>query len=385
MNKIEKMIKELCPNGVEWKKLGEVLQYEQPTKYIVKNTDYIDNGIPVLTAGKTFILGYTNENNYYPATKDNPVILFDDFTTAFKWIDFNFKVKSSAVKLLTLIDNKNYIFKYIYYAMQSIHYATLEHSRQWIEKYSNIQIPVPPLAVQAEIVKILDNFTELTAELTARKKQYEYYRDKLLSFDNILKRGGVIKKLGEVSKIIRGASPRPINKYITDKADGMPWIKIGDVKTENKYITETKEKITLNGVQKSKIVNVGDFILSNSMSFGRPYISKIKGCIHDGWLSISKFEKYLLSDFLYYSLTTSWIQQSFKQNASSGTVQNLNINIVKDVNIPIPPLEVQAEIVGILDKFESMCNSLTEGLPAEIEARKKQYEYYRDKLLSFTN
>ena len=165
----------------------------------------------------------------------------------------------------------------------------------------------------------------------------------------------------------------------------MPWIKIGDVKTENKYITETKEKITLNGVQKSKIVNVGDFILSNSMSFGRPYISKIKGCIHDGWLSISKFEKYLLSDFLYYSLTTSWIQQSFKQNASSGTVQNLNINIVKDVNIPIPPLEVQQEIVDILDKFESMCNSLVEGLPAEIEARKKQYEYYRDKLLSFTN
>ena len=249
----------------------------------------------------------------------------------------------------------------------------------------DILIPIPPLAVQAEIVKILDNFTELTAELTARKKQYEYYRDKLLSFDNILKRGGVTKKLGEVSKIIRGASPRPINKYITDKADGMPWIKIGDVKTENKYITETKEKITLNGVQKSKIVNVGDFILSNSMSFGRPYISKIKGCIHDGWLSISKFEKYLLSDFLYYSLTTSWIQQSFKQNASSGTVQNLNIDIVKDVNIPIPSLEVQAEIVGILDKFESMCNSLVEGLPAEIEARKKQYEYYRDKLLSFTN
>lgn len=195
--------------------------------------------------------------------------------------------------------------------------------------------------------------------------------------------GGEVKKLGEVATMIRGSSPRPIHSFLTNDKNGIPWIKIGDVAANDKYIINTKEKLTIEGSKKSKIVNIGDFILSNSMSFGRPYILKIKGCIHDGWISISNFEKYLLSDFLYYILTTTQIQQGFKQSASSGTVQNLNIDMVKNVDIPIPPLEVQEEIVNILDKFERMCNSLTEGLPSEIAARKKQYEYYRDKLLSF--
>lgn len=183
MTKLEQLIEELCPNGIEYLKIGEVVNYEQPSKYIVNSTDYNDDfDVPVLTAGQTFILGYTNEKSgIYNASKEAPVIIFDDFTGAFKWVDFPFKVKSSAMKILTVDDRKAYI-RYIFHVMGHIGYSSTEHKRLWIGLYSEFEIPVPPLPVQSEIVRILDNFTELTAELTARKKQYEYYRDKLLTF-----------------------------------------------------------------------------------------------------------------------------------------------------------------------------------------------------------
>lgn len=194
MTKLEQLIQELCPNGMEYKKLGEVLKYEQPTKYIVGSTDYNDNyKIPVLTAGQTFILGYTNEKeNVFFASKENPVIIFDDFTTAFKWVDFNFKVKSSAMKILLNNSLEQSILKYVYYAMQLIQYNSFEHGRKWISIYSNIEIPLPPLEVQKEIVHILDEYSKLEEELRialekeleARKKQFEYYREKLLTFNN---------------------------------------------------------------------------------------------------------------------------------------------------------------------------------------------------------
>ena len=189
MHNIKELVKKLCPNGVEYKELNTLVDYIQPTKYIVKSTKYNDEyDIPVLTPGQTFILGYTNEaDGIYKASKEKPAILFDDFTTAFRWIDFEFKVKSSAVKILVLKSNENN-FKYIYYAMQCISYIPSQHARHWISTYSKILIPVPPIEVQNEIVRILDNFTELEAELKAelevRKKQYEYYRDKLLNFEN---------------------------------------------------------------------------------------------------------------------------------------------------------------------------------------------------------
>ena len=187
-----------------------------------------------------------------------------------------------------------------------------------------------------------------------------------------------------MAEIVRGASPRPINKFITDDEEGINWIKIGDVNPTEKYITTTKQKITIDGTKKSRIVKKGDFILSNSMSFGRPYIMKIDGCIHDGWLSISNFKDYLISDFLYYLLGSSKIQNEFKKKASfGGAVQNLNADIVRAIELPIPSIEEQQKIVSILDRFDKLCNDISEGIPAEIEARRKQYEYYRDKLLTF--
>jgi len=185
---------------VEWKPLKDVTQYEQPTKYLVQTKNYSDKfETPVLTAGKTFILGYTDETNrVYDASKA-PVIIFDDFTTANKWVDFDFKVKSSAMKMITPSDKSKFHLKYVYYWLNTLPIELIDgdHKRQWISNFSNKEIPIPcpenpkkSLAIQMEIVRILDAFSalnaelaiKLTAELTGRQKQYAYYRDLLLNF-----------------------------------------------------------------------------------------------------------------------------------------------------------------------------------------------------------
>lgn len=176
--------------GINWEEFENLIDYEQPTNYIVKSANYNDKfNIPVLTAGQTFILGYTKEQDgVYNASKANPVIIFDDFTASNHWVDFSFKVKSSAIKILKPKDMIN--FRYCYYHMQNININITEHKRLWISKYSQIKIPIPSLKVQEYIVFILDKFDAiindvsqgLPKEIELRKKQYEYYREKLLSF-----------------------------------------------------------------------------------------------------------------------------------------------------------------------------------------------------------
>ncbi|MGL2838896.1 restriction endonuclease subunit S [Helicobacter pylori] len=190
--RLKTLLQTLAPKGVEFRKLGEVLEYDQPNKYCVTSKEFDKSyPTPVLTAGKTFILGYTNEkDNIYQASKSSPVIIFDDFTTATQWVDFPFKVKSSAMKIL-LPKNPTINIRFIFFYMQTIPYnISGEHTRQWISRYSQLEVPIPPLEIQQEIVKILDQFSILTtdllagipAEIKARKKQYEYYREKLLTF-----------------------------------------------------------------------------------------------------------------------------------------------------------------------------------------------------------
>ena len=254
-----------------------------------------------------------------------------------------------------------------------------------------IEIPIPcpenpekSLEIQAEIVRILDAMTahtaELTAELTARKKQYNYYRDKLLSFED---EEVEWKTLGEVSNIQRGASPRPIANYITDDENGVPWIKIGDTTPGSKYVDKTEQKVTQEGANKSRILNPGDFIMSNSMSFGRPYILNMRGAIHDGWAAISNFNGYLDSDYLYHYLSSDVVRKYWDSKINSGSVSNLNADIIKSLPMPIPDIHKQKQIATLLDKFDALTNSITEGLPREIELRQKQYAHYRDLLLSF--
>ena len=193
-----------------------------------------------------------------------------------------------------------------------------------------------------------------------------------------------IINLGEISNINRGASPRPIKSFISNEIENsVPWIKIGDTKPESKYIVDTKERITKEGAKKSRVLKKGSFILSNSMSYGRPYILSIDGAIHDGWASINDFEQFLVSDYLYHYLITKRTQDYWQLKMNTASVSNLNSEIIRGLPILVPPLHVQQHVVSILDKFDTLVNDIKEGLPKEIEQRQKQYEYWRECLLNF--
>lgn len=186
-------------------------------------------------------------------------------------------------------------------------------------------------------------------------------------------------KLGDIMSISRGASPRPIQSYITSDESGIPWIKIGDASPESKYIFSTKERVTKEGASKSRYLKKGAFILSNSMSFGRPYILNLDGCIHDGWISMCDFKEHLNPDFLYYLLRSNVVQSFWVSKANSGgAVSNLNSDIVRSTPIPLPPFPVQKEIVRVLDVFTELLSELQ----SELIKRKEQYQHYQDLLLN---
>lgn len=179
-----------------------------------------------------------------------------------------------------------------------------------------------------------------------------------------MREGWTYKKLGETCLIERGGSPRPIQQYLTDKDDGLNWIKIGDAVDGSKYITSTKEKIKPEGLKKTRFVHKGDFILSNSMSFGKPYILGIDGCIHDGWLVIRDSSETFNKSFLYYLLSSPNMYQEFKRLAVGGVVNNLNSNIVRNVVVPIPPVAEQERIVAELDLLSDIIDKKKEQLKA---------------------
>ena len=158
------------------------------------------------------------------------------------------------------------------------------------------------------------------------------------------------KPLGEVCAIARGGSPRPIRTFLTDADDGINWIKISDATASGKYIYATAEKIKPAGALRSRLVNDGDFLLSNSMSFGRPYIMRTTGCVHDGWLVLSNYEGSFNQDFLYHLLGSPQVFGQFDRLAAGSTVRNLNIDLASRVFVPIPPAREQLRIVGILDE-----------------------------------
>lgn len=389
MECIKDMINRLCPDGVKRIKLADCLEYEQPTKYQVSSKDYLDKGTPVLTAGQTFILGYTDETNgVYHASKEQPVIIFDDFTTSFHWVDFDFKVKSSAMKMLTPC-NEEANFRFIYYAMKCIKYETLEHSRQWISTYSQFEIPLPPMEIQNRIVEVLDKMTTLTAELEAeleaRKQQYEYYRNKLLIFNEI---GGGIRqvtwmKINEIGTIYRGIAYS--KKDFTET--GTPCIHYGQIYTRygtfaNKTFTYVSEELA-NG---KRLAKKGDLVMAVT-SENMEDVGKCLAWLGEDDILVSNhacFIRHSLNPkYLAYFLQTSYFF-NYKKKISKGVkVIDLDLNMFGDMLIPVPSMEEQERIVSILDRFEALTTDLQIGLPAEIEARRQQYEYYRNKLLTF--
>lgn len=380
MNKIEQMVKEMCPGGVRCVKLETLLDYKQPTPYIVKSTEYCDTyPIPVLTAGQTFVLGFTNETfGIFKASKNNPTIIFDDFTTSFHWVDFDFKVKSSAMKMLTPKTNNS--FRYIYYAMSCIGFVPTEHSRHWISKYSQFEIPLPPLPIQEAIVEILDKFESLQQglqdELQARKKQYEYYRNKLLTQfpDNVQVKEFTLGEIAIYSKERIGCTLLNPNNYVS--VENLLQNKQGKVASSCVPTTGNWIKFS------PKDILIGNI---------RPYLQKIwladcNGGTNGDVLCIRIADKYrndIIPEFLYYVLSSNDFFDYDTSHSGGGKMPRGDKKAVLKYPIIIPSKQEQQGIVSILDHFETLVNDQEKGIPAEIATVKKQYEYYRNKLLTF--
>ncbi len=235
---------------------------------------------------------------------------------------------------------------------------------------ANMELKIPPLTEQKRIVDLIssvDSYIKaLEHQLASARSASNAQLEKIISE---LNDDWVEVTLGEVLEISRGGSPRPILEYLTDSQDGINWVKIADATRSEKYIYSTLQKIKKEGISRSREVFSGDFILSNSMSFGRPYIMRTDGCIHDGWLLLSKVSNRFDEDFLYNLLNSNYVQRQFESLAAGSGVRNLNIDVVKKVKVKIPTIEVQRELASIINEFDNFIIKLTRQLHSGMDLR----------------
>lgn len=396
MSRLEELIAELCPNGVEYKTLGELATDIFRGSGITRD-QVRKSGIPCVRYGEIYTIygvwfeecvSFTDES-IIPSKKyfEYGDILFaitgekvEDIAKSCVYIGKQKCLAGGDIVVMKHTQNP----KYMGYAL-STSSAQAQKSKgkvkskvvhSSIPSIKEIVIPVPPLPVQEEIVRILDTFSELTAELTAeltkRNQQYQYYRDRLLVYNLQNTKKLTLGDIGRVSMCKR------IMKAETSSEGEVPFFKIGTFgKEPDAFITRKKyeEYKRLYSYPRK-----GDILISAAGTIGRAVIYNGEDAYYQDsnivWISNDESivsNKYL---FYYYQLQPWTV-------STGGTIARLyNDNIAK-APIPAPPLEEQERIVAILDRFDALCNDLTSGLPAEIEARKKQYEYYRDKLLTF--
>ena len=227
-------------------------------------------------------------------------------------------------------------------------------NRASTQRIANLVIQIPSVAAQQKVVdeiEVIDK--KISDEQAIIREQSEMVKSKFVEMFGDEKRYPS-KSIAEVANICRGASPRPISDYLTENENGVNWIKIGDISVDDTYVTHAAEKITREGAKKSRYVAPGDFILSNSMSFDRPYILGIEGCVHDGWLIISDYQESLNTLFFYYELRANKVQSQFNTLANGTTVENLNKDLVKGVNIIVPPIKLQNEFAN----YAQSCDKL---------------------------
>ena len=231
-------------------------------------------------------------------------------------------------------------------------------------------IKVPPIPEQKRIVNLIssvDSYIEaLEQQLASVRSASNAQLEKIVSEFND---DWAEVTLGEVLEISRGGSPRPIQEYLTDSEDGINWVKIADATRSEKYIYSTLQKIKREGISRSREVFSGDFVLSNSMSFGRPYIMRTDGCIHDGWLLLSKVSNNFDEDFLYNLLNSDYVQRQFESLAAGSGVRNLNIEVVKKVKVKIPAIEVQKELASVINEFDNFIIKLTKHIQSGLDLR----------------
>lgn len=385
-------------------------------KYQIKQTDVLSDGnYPVISQSNEFITGYYNDSDkLYKNIK--PVVIFGDHTTVVKYIDFDFVVGADGVKIFepfSIVDAK-----YLCYCLSFITIG-LDKQGRYSRHYKFIKdeaLPIPPLNEQKRIVEkieelmpLVEAYEESWKRLEELNKKFpedmkksllqeaikgklveqrpeegtgeELYETIQAEKKKLIKEGKIKKqkalseitedempfeipeswkwvRLGDVSTIARGGSPRPIKDYITQDDDGINWIKIGDTEKNSKYINSTIEKIKPEGLKKSRLVKPGDFLLTNSMSFGRPYILNIEGCIHDGWLVISQDSLIYNKDFLYWMLSSGYAFNQFARRVSGAVVKNLNSDKVSESIFPLPPLNEQKRIVERLEELLPLCDQL---------------------------
>ncbi len=400
MHKIERLLQTLAPKGVEFRKLGEVCDFQKGKSITKKAVTF--GKVPVISGGRQPAY-YHNEANRsgetiaisssgvyagYVSYWDIPVFLADSF--------------SVSPKQKTLMPK--YLFHYLTTQQDAIH-ATKSAGgipHVYSKDLQNFLIPIPPLEIQQEIVKILDAFTELNTELNtelkARKKQYEYYQNMLLDFKDI-------HLNHKDAKMSVKTYPKRLKTLLQTLAPkGVEFKKVGELFKRNKGINitaaqmkelhseigkvrifaggATKADINYKDISKKDIINCESVIIKSRGNIGFEYYNQPFSHKNEIWSYSSKTNQMLVK-FLYYYLSNN--QDYFQKLAQSSSVKlpQLSVSDTDEYEVPIPPLEIQQEIVKILDQFSILTTDLLAGIPAEIKARKKQYEYYREKLLTF--
>lgn len=340
--------------------LGDLLEYEQPTAYIVESTDYSDSySVPVLTAGKSFILGYTNEmDGVFDKT---PVIIFDDFTTATQYVNFPFKVKSSAMKILHI--NKDLVLpKYIYYRIQIIQFDHSTHKRYWIQQYSKIRVSIPPIPEQERIVaRIEELFSQLDAGVETLKKtkaRLAVYRQAVLkeAFSCCAEK----KSIREMSSIVTSGS-RGWAKYYCD--NGAKFIRIGNL-TRNKIYIDlddiqhvqlpdkaegTRTKLAPNDVLVSITADLGNIGLVPN-GIGEAYVNQ--------HIAMIRFNNQMQGEFYAWYLRSEYGQQDLLRNKRGGGKLGLGLDDIRDSRVPVVLNETAESILSIIECRLSVCDSI---------------------------
>lgn len=298
---------------------------------------------------------------------------------------------SDACTMVKSKDTDILLDKYIYYYLMDNNYTIQGYKRIAgiptldVDRLRKFRIPIPPIEVQAEIVRILDTFTELIAELiaelTARKKQYEFYRDELLGFEG---RDDVEwKKLGEVFELRGGYTPSKQNDSYWDNGD-IPWFRLEDIRDNGGVLDKSIQKVTRAAIKGKGLFKANSIIITTSATIGVHALIKVPFLVNQRFISVypkSKYEAEISMKFMYYYFFI--VGQMCKESLKQGNFSSVDMDKFNEFEIPIPSLAEQERIVSILDQFDTLTNSLTEGIPAEIELRQKQYEFYREKLLTF--
>jgi len=402
MSNLEELIEKLCPDGVEYKTIRDICKKiasgGTPT---ASKSEYYNGYIPWLrtqevdwkdildTEIKITELGYNNSSTKW--IPKNCVIVAMYGATAAKVAINKIPLTTNQACCNLEIDERIAEYKYVYYWLckEYINLKSLGQGSQHninANIIKNYKLPVPPLEVQREIVRILDNFTfltaELAAELAARQKQYEYYKEYL--FENHIF-DVEWKRLDELFPFIRNGFVGTIKSFFTNETDGIRYLEgtnIHDgVISDNEVLYVTKEfhkKHIKNQLKSDDILMVQSGHIGECAVVGKKY----EGSNCHALIIMSNGGKCLSKYYVYYFHTIKGFK-SLTPAITGGTIKHVLAGKVGKIKVPVPSLEQQQRIVDILDRFDTLCNDISSGLPAEIEARQKQYEYYRDKLLTF--